>query len=172
MRTACCSIRFTLCMLYFCTVVGCSQTPVRDQVEFSIDRAIQQCANNLNALMNKAWEFSKRKGGNWDYENFPQALGSETWLSLAECIPPIIREDELHLLVCPASGTNPEKGITNYRGPRKPVAVLREEDPVGCCEPGTHSDGTINVLLRSGDVITASEGDLLYRKALIFTKGR
>jgi hypothetical protein len=96
----------------------------------------------------------------------PSATGSGFWLALTKTAPPLIDLTELDVLVCPFSGQKARAGFTTYRGPTIPVNRLAGDDVVGCCEPGHHPDGTINVLKKSGDVLTVGPSDPLYKKAV------
>ena len=58
-------------------------------------------------------------------------------------------------------------------GAKSPVVTPKTSFPpnstetiVGCCEPGCHPNGSINVLLKSGDVVETMPGDDLYERAL------
>jgi hypothetical protein len=135
----------------------------------AVDRAILAaknagCKNNLRQLWTLQYTYRSQFGG--PSKAMPTATGPAFWLTLLKTKPPLLDETELECLVCPLSGKTPKAGFTTYRGPAKPVALLGEDDAVGCCEPGHHPDGTISVLMKSGDVVTVGPGDPVYKRAL------
>jgi hypothetical protein len=122
------------------------------------------CANNLRQLWVLQTWYSTQFGGT--KKEMPSATGSAFWIALTKTEPPLLAETELRSLVCPLSGRNPLPGYTTYRGPSISVNKLAGDDVVGCCEPGHHPDGTINVLKKSGEVVAVGPNDALFKKAV------
>jgi hypothetical protein len=125
--------------------------------------------NNLKQLWTMQLFYSIQFGGR--EKKMPTATGSDFWLELTKTQPPLIDVQEMDILVCPLSGKKPMPGFTTYRGPKKPVAELGPEDPVGCCEPGNHPSKTVCVLLKDGSVHEVGPKDPLYGKAAAGTSG-
>lgn len=125
------------------------------------------CANNLAQLWKMQQVYTTQFGGK--RKMMPQGTGEAFWLKLAATQPPIIDGTLLEIFVCPLSGNEAKAGFTSYRGPRSNVNSLKEDDVVGCCEPGSHQDKTINVLLKNGTVQSAGPKDELYRRAMAAT---
>lgn len=122
------------------------------------------CSNNLEQLWKMQQVYATQFGGK--RKLMPQETGEAFWLKLAATQPPIIDGTLLEILVCPLSGREVKPGFTSYRGPRSSVNSLKDDDVVGCCEPGSHPDGTINVLLKNGTVQSAGPKDDLHARAL------
>jgi len=129
---------------------------------------ITSCANNLSQLWKLQWVYASQFGG--PQKKMPSEVGSAFWLALTKTKPPLIDETESDIFMCPLSKMPPRPGATSYRGPRVDVSKLADSDPVGCCEPGCHPNGTINVILKSGDVVETSPGEELYERAIKGTK--
>jgi hypothetical protein len=65
----------------------------------------------------------------------------------------------------------PHSGKASYRGPAKDVNQMGDADVVFCDEPGSHPDGTINVLRKNGATETLKPGTDEFTKALETTRG-
>lgn len=128
------------------------------------------CMNNLTRLWKHQTDYINQFGGK--YKKMPDATGPDFWLALTKTDPPILEEKDCAILVCPLSKDKPKAGFTNYRGPAKKVSELQAGDAVGCCEPGSHPDGTITVLTKDGERHLVGPDDLLYKKAMETTVGR
>lgn len=128
------------------------------------------CSDNLlhiwKALRIYEAQLAKRR------TELPSEIGSELLLSLAQMDPPLIKNKDLAVLVCPFSDREPSSAHTSYRGPARPVNLLGLTDTVACCEPGLHSDGTITVLRKSGTILWVPPGHELYEAALATTLGQ
>jgi hypothetical protein len=122
------------------------------------------CANNLSQLWRMQCVYMAQFGGR--QKKMPSATGGAFWLALSKTEPPLIDESMAEMFICPLSGQPARPGFTSYRGPKRDVSTLAEGDVVGCCEPGCHPGGSINVLLKSGEVIEVNPGEELYQKAL------
>lgn len=65
---------------------------------------------------------------------------------------------------CPVKGGEPRE--IDYRGPAKPLREIRNDDPMCADRPGNHGPGQGgNVLLKSGDIHAAREGDAIWKRA-------
>ncbi len=125
------------------------------------------CADNLRQLWVLETTYMGQFGGRT--QSMPDASGPEFWLALTKTQPALIEESELGALVCPLSGKQAKPGFTTYRGPARWIARLQGDDPVGCCEPGHHPDGTITVLKKNGDVVTVGPDDPVFKRAMATT---
>lgn len=128
------------------------------------------CANHLQTLWKFQNVYMSQFGGRM--KKMPDDIGPDFWLALEKTKPPILDAASAEFLVCPLSKDKPKAGFTNYRGPAKKISELKASDAVGCCEPGSHPDGTITVLYKDGDVKVLKPSDDLYKKALETTAGR
>jgi hypothetical protein len=125
------------------------------------------CADNLRQLWVLETTYMGQFGGR--SKSMPDASGPAFWLALTKTQPALLEESELDALVCPLSGKKAKTGFTTYRGPARWLGKLEWDDPVGCCEPGHHPDGTITILKKNGDVVTAGPEDPVYKKAMLTT---
>lgn len=125
---------------------------------------VVSCANNLRQLWTMQTVYMSQFGGRM--KKMPEDIGSAFWIALTKTQPPLIDGAELEVLVCPLTHEKPRAGFTTYRGPPAKVSSLAGDDVVGCCDAGDHPDGSINVLKKSGDVLTVKPGDALYKTAL------
>ncbi|MHC4607860.1 MAG: RNA polymerase sigma factor, partial [Planctomycetota bacterium] len=125
------------------------------------------CVNNLSQLWKQMNSYMVQYGG--PYKLMPEESGYAFWLVLVNKGTPPLVSGAWDIFVCPASGAEPRKGFTNYRGPNGNVNWFGDGDVVGCCEPGHHPDGRINVLRKSGDVQTVGPSSSLYKNALAST---
>lgn len=133
------------------------------------DDKVTECANNLSQLWKMACVYMSAFGGK--LKKMPSETGGDFWLKLSKTTPPLIDETFFEIYVCPLSKEKPRKDFTTFRGPKEDVNTLDDEAVVGCCEPGLHPDGSINVLRKSGDVMAAKPGTKLYKEALEATAG-
>lgn len=122
------------------------------------------CSNNLAQLWKMQQVYASQFGGK--RKVMPLETGDAFWLKLAQTQPPLVDDSLRELFVCPLSGNEAKPGFTSYRGPRSNVNALKDDDVVGCCEPGSHPDKSINVLLKNGTVQSAGPKDELYHRAL------
>lgn len=78
--------------------------------------------------------------------------------------PPLIDPSMSDLLFCPGAQRTsyPE---TSYQGPNGNANRFSDTDPIGACV-GRHADGSINVLLKNGEVKTITGADDLLRDAV------
>jgi hypothetical protein len=125
---------------------------------------VAECGNNLRQLWTLQMVYMSQFGGR--LKAMPTATGSSFWLALTKTEPPLLDETELEVLICPFSGQKPRPGFTTYRGPAVNVNKLAADDAVGCCEPGHHPDGSINVLKKNGEVVTVAPTEALFKKAV------
>ena len=136
----------------------------------AIERAkVASCANHLSQLWKMQNIYRSQFGGK--LKLMPKDTGAAFWLALSKTVPRLVDSANSDIFVCPLSGAKPHEGFTTYRGPAVNVASLRDDAVVGCCEPGSHPDGSINVLRKSGDVVVAKPGEALYEKAVKNTLG-
>ena len=143
---------------------------LQDAIDRGILRSkVTSCATNLGQLWKMQLIYSVQYGG--PQKLMVQDTGSDFWLALSRTKPPLITKENFDIFVCPVTGKVPTDGFANYRGPAIKVQLLKSGDPVGCCEPGCHRDGTINVVLKGGDVKVVGPNDDLYLKAIAGTKG-
>ena len=126
------------------------------------------CADNLSQLWEMQNIYMFQYGGR--LKEMPSETGSAFWLALTKTSVPIIDESNYDLYICPVTGGPPRRGFTSYRGPTSDVNTLDDGAIIGCCEPGNHPDGSINVLRKSGDVVEVRPGDPLFIQALQHTK--
>lgn len=136
----------------------------KDKVEAKRKDLKERCANNLRRLWKTQHVYMVKFGG--PTKSFPRKTGREFWLALVKTTPPLIDQTMKDVYFCPAGRTSPVWGLTTYRGPRGDVNRYLDGDPVGCCEPGGHPDGTINVLRKNGDVFCVGPRDALYAAAM------
>jgi len=127
----------------------------------------KSCADKLGQLWVLETTYMGQFGGRT--KSMPDASGPAFWLALSKTQPPLIEESELDILVCPLSGKQAKPGFTTYRGPAQWLGKLEWDDPVGCCEPGHHPDGTITVLKKNGLVVTVGPEDPVYKRAMMTT---
>lgn len=99
-------------------------------------------------------------------------VGAAFWQALRTNQPPMVDATEENLLVCTPWIDQARWAFTTFRGPPGDLATLKDEDPVGCCEPGLHPDGTIAVLLKNGSVSVVRPADKLHARAVSATTGR
>lgn len=124
-------------------------------------RDLRDCANNLSQL----WKLQLITTSSTSAtRRLPIETGGRFWLVLTKTTPGIDASNA-GVLVCPASGISPGLEVTSYRGPRIDVNTPGFGEIVGCCGPGFHPDGAINVLKRDG-VVTVSPGEPLYDQAM------
>lgn len=62
-------------------------------------------------------------------------------------------------------------GKSAFRGPAKDVNQMADTDVIFCDEPGSHPDGSINVVRKNGQIETLKAGHPDIKKALETTKG-
>jgi hypothetical protein len=127
------------------------------------------CATQLSKLWMLQTVYMSQFGGKM--KRMPSETGPAFWLKLTSVVPPLIDNTQMDVLVCPLSKEKSRPGFTTFRGPKIDVARLRGDEPVGACEPGLHPDGTINVLLKNGEIRTVDSDDELYKRALENTTG-
>ncbi|MHC4607170.1 MAG: DUF2950 family protein [Planctomycetota bacterium] len=143
---------------------------IRPVLDATVTRMhVTQCANNLSFLWKMQLNYMVIFGGTM--KAMPTETGAAFWLKLTTTGPPLIDADTFDKLVCPGSREKPRAGFCNYRGPASDVNPLGDDGIVGGCEPGHHPDGVINVLFKSGEIVTLTPDDRLYDTALEKTKG-
>jgi hypothetical protein len=143
---------------------------VQESMKGALARAKEtSCANNLSQLWKLQMVYMAQFGGR--AKSMPAETGPAFWLALSKTEPPLIDAEVLEIYVCPATSEKPRAGFTSYRGPAKKVQELREDDVVGCCEPGNHPGGSICVLLKNGSVQVVKPENALYKKAVEGTVG-
>ncbi len=106
-----------------------------------------RCAGNLRQLYQLGCIYASTHHGQW-----PEAKGSELWLSFAKMSPPLIETDHLEVLLCPVKG-DADPGQCDYLGPRSCWSELGPHDALAADKPGNHGEGLSgNVLLKDGSV--------------------
>lgn len=129
---------------------------------------VTSCMNNLSQLWKMQNIYMSQFGGR--LKKMPSETGSAFWLALSKTEPPLIDPLNFDIYVCPVVGFPPPGTETSYLGPKQEVGTLKAGDIVGCCAPGNHPDGSITVLMNTGDVLKVGPGDPLFFKALQSTK--
>jgi prepilin-type N-terminal cleavage/methylation domain-containing protein len=135
---------------------------------------VTRCVNNLAQLWKMQYNYSVQYGG--ADKMFPVETCGNFWLKLNTITPPLIDSTlaggSNNIYACPLEGNPNATGTTDFRGPNGNVnapANFGDGDPVGADKVANHgsSEGG-NVLRKSGDCLTASNGDTLW--ALASTK--
>ena len=130
---------------------------------------LNECMDNLSELWKLCIVYRVRFGGK--ERSMQTETGADFWLKLTQTSPPLIGPDQLTFLICPASGEQPRKGHTTYRGPNVDANILGDNDPIGCCDPRHHPGGAIQVLFKNSAVRPLNPTHELYKKALRMTAG-
>lgn len=122
----------------------------------------ESCRLNLTLLSIEILRADPRHPELWD----AVPAGRQFWLQHPRWPIVAVRPIRPQMLICPVYGrTRPGDG-TDYRGPVRTLSRLKPDDPFGADRPGNHGPGAGgNVLLRSGELLTVSESDALWRRA-------
>jgi len=128
---------------------------------------LTECSNNLSQLWKMQWNYMAQFGGR--AKLMPPDTGGAFWLALSKTTPPLIDESLHDIYRCPASAKPAAAGATDYRGPAGDVNTFGDGDPVGACEDPGHGPFVV-VLRKSGDVMSVSRDDALWKAALEKTK--
>lgn len=138
-------------------------------VSFDIPKPTPQeqleiCRDHLRQLWALQTVYTQEFGGRM--REMPPLAGPAFWLALAKTPRPILESWEHSLLACPFAGAGKLPDVKAYRGPSVRIGMLAGDDPVGCCEPGQHPDGTITVLQKSGKLRIVGPDQPLYKRAM------
>lgn len=125
--------------------------PVLRQME--IRERTRQCQSNQYMLHYALYRYRSENGN-----KAPEKTGPELWKELAD--GGYASEEYLK---CAHSGKP-------YRGPKTDPNKLGDGDPLCACEPGSHPDGRIHVLLAEGWVREVGADDPLYDQAIRGTR--
>ena len=122
------------------------------------------CVNNLAQLWKMEHGYRVQFGGT--AKAMPHETGGAFWIKLTQTNPPLIDSSLKDIFQCPMKGTPNAAGTTDYRGPASRVETMSDGDAVGADRIGNHGalEGG-NVLRKSGDILTVSDSDPLWRSA-------
>ena len=124
------------------------------------------CSSNLKALWSAQLNYASQYGR--PHGDMPTETGGSFWLRLQETPKPLI--DRYEPFFCPLACEDPVAGRTSYRGPTRPVATHRDEDPVGADREGNHDDEGGWVLTKLGDIRFCDSHEALWIRARETTK--
>jgi len=153
---------FTLVeLLVVIVIIGILAALLLPAIARAIRRArVTNCANNLSQLWKMENVYMSQFGGRMKL--MPTETGNRFWLKLADVT--LIDTTMVDIYFCPAMGTTPTQGTTDYLGPAKNVGLLGDGDPVGSDNPnltgtdfGHPTDVTVNVVRKSSDVVELNQ---------------
>ena len=93
------------------------------------------CGVNLQQLYKLGTVYASTHRGEW-----PNATGTDLWLTFTRTTPPLIDSDALSLLCCPIRGDDESPGGCHYRGPRVPCKEVGRQEPLGADQDGNHGE--------------------------------
>ena len=153
---------FTLVeLLIVIVIIGILAALLLPAIARAIRRSrVTNCANNLAQLWKMENVYMSHFGGR--AKMMPSETGSRFWLKLMDVT--LIDTTMIDIYFCPAMGSIPAQGTTDYLGPSRNVALLGDGDAVGSDNPaltgvgfGHPTDETVNVLRKSSDVSELTE---------------
>ncbi len=139
----------------------------------AIARAIRNakltaCVNNLAQLWKMQHNYGVQFSGGTG--EMPDSTGGAFWLKLTQTSPPLISPSGADVFSCPALGSPLPAGQTSYMGPATNINSeinFQDGDPVGADKTGNHiATDALNVLRKSGDVLSVGTGDALWISVL------
>ena len=153
---------FTLVeLLVVIVIIGILASLLLPVIVHALFRAkVAACASNQSQLYKLGTVYASTHRGEW-----PNATGTDLWLTFTRTTPPLIDSDALSLLCCPIRGDDESPGGCHYRGPRVPCKEVGRQEPLGADQDGNHGEEYGgNVLLKDGSVQEIGGGEALWKK--------